>query len=85
MCTDWDHVNVRDFEHLNDLWNDKVQDESDLLEAIEDYGERLLVELDMPIPIDPLSKEQSKFFKGVYLPPQRTPQTFLRKKLAGNV
>ena len=80
MCTDWDHVNVRDFEHLNDLWNDKVQDESGLLEAIEDYGERLSVELDMPIPIDPLSKEQSKFFKGVYLPPQRTPQTFLTNK-----
>jgi hypothetical protein len=22
--TDWDYINVRDFEHLNDIWNDKV-------------------------------------------------------------
>ena len=23
MCTDWDYVNVRDFEYLNNLWNKK--------------------------------------------------------------
>ena len=25
--TDWDYINVRDFEYLNDIWNDKVASE----------------------------------------------------------
>ena len=33
MCTDWDYVNVRDFEYPNNLWKEKIQTEDDLLEA----------------------------------------------------
>ena len=78
MCTDWDYIQVRDFEYLNKLWNDKVQDESDLLEAIEDYGERLLVELDIPIAVTPLDAQQSKFFKSTYRNPPRPEHPYVR-------
>jgi hypothetical protein len=74
MCTDWDYVNVRDFEYLNSLWKDKVQDESDLLEACEDYGVKLKQEIDIPIAVTPLDAQQSKFLKTVYQNPSRSPQ-----------
>jgi hypothetical protein len=73
MCTDWDYVNVRDFEYLNSLWKDKVQDESDLLEACEDYGVRLKQQMDIPIAETPFNAQQSKFFKTVYQTPTRNP------------
>tara|TARA_B100001093_G_scaffold42350_2_gene36015 strand:+ start:684 stop:3917 length:3234 start_codon:yes stop_codon:yes gene_type:complete len=78
MCTDWDYVNVRDFEYLNGLWKDKVQDESDLLEAIEDYGKRLLEQLDIPIAVTPLDAQQSKFFKSTYRNPPRPEHPYIR-------
>jgi len=78
LCTDWDYIKVRDFEYLNKLWNDKVQDESDLLEAIEDYGERLLEQLDIPIAVKPLDAQQSKFFKSTYRNPPRPEHPYVR-------
>ncbi len=78
MCTDWDYVNVRDFEYLNKLWKEKVQDESDLLEACQDYGERLKVQLDIPIAVTPLDAQQSKFFKSTYRNPPRPEHPYIR-------
>ena len=78
MCTDWDYINVRDFEYLNKLWKDKVQDESDLLQAIEDYGERLKEQLDIPIAVTPLDAQQSKFFKSTYRNPPRPEHPYIR-------
>ena len=78
MCTDWDYVNVRDFEYLNKLWKDKVQDESDLIEAIKDYGERLKEQLDIPIAVTPLDAQQSKFFKSTYRNPPRPEHPYIR-------
>lgn len=75
MCTDWDYVQVRDFEYLNDYWNNTVSKnvtEENLLEAIVDLGNKILSQLDIPISPDPLSAEQSKFFKAVYQHPART-------------
>jgi len=71
MCTDWDYVNVRDFEYLNNLWKEKIQTEDDLLEACIDYGERIVAELELPIDSNPLAPDQSKFFKTVYKSPPR--------------
>ena len=87
-CTDWDFVNVRDFEYLNKLWQDKMdllkdrdQDPKDMiLEAIQALGITLKQELGLDIPIDPYEQEQSKFFKTMYTPPQRTGQDFLLQK-----
>lgn len=74
MCTDWDYVNVRDFEYLNNHWETKVVTELDqhsLLDSIEGMGRLLKNNLDLPIAIDPLNSEQSKFFKTVYQNPSR--------------
>jgi hypothetical protein len=74
MCTDWDYVQVRDFKYLNSLWEEvepKVSMEG-LQDSIEDLGNKILAELDIPIAAKPLDAQQSKFFKAVYQHPSRT-------------
>jgi hypothetical protein len=72
MCTDWDYVNVRDFEWLNNYWDSKDMSESDMEFEIKNLGDNIIHELDLPIATDPLNADQSKFFKTVYMPPSRT-------------
>jgi hypothetical protein len=74
MCTDWDHIQVRDFTYLNNLWNEKQKTQitgDDLLEAIEVLGASLVNELKLPIGQMPLDEQQSKFIKKVYTQPAR--------------
>ena len=78
MCTDWDYVNVRDFEYLNNLWKEKIQTEDDLLDACIDYGERILAEIELPIAITPLDAQQSAFFKKTYRNPPRPEHPYIR-------
>jgi hypothetical protein len=75
MCTDWDYVNVRDFEYLNNFYNTEIAsiDEADLAEKIEDTGALLINELNIPIAETPFNAQQSKFFKTVYQTPTRNP------------
>jgi hypothetical protein len=82
MCTDWDYVNVRDFEYLNKLWREEYSKirEEDLRYEIMGLGYTLREELDLNIPVDHYDTGQSKFFKSVYTPPERAPQTFLSEK-----
>tara|TARA_E500000075_G_scaffold131574_2_gene142222 strand:- start:357 stop:680 length:324 start_codon:yes stop_codon:yes gene_type:complete len=73
MCSDWDYVNVRDFEYLNSMWNEtysKITEEM-LPYEIMGLGETLKHELGIPIATDPLDEDQSKFFKTVYQNPSR--------------
>jgi len=73
MCTDWDYINVRDFEYLNSMWEEvepKVSIEG-LQDSIEELGSKLISKLDIPIAITPLDDQQSKFFKEVYQNPTR--------------
>lgn len=80
MCTDWDYVQVRDFEYLNNLWAEEVKCEHKLYDSSVELGTKILKELDIPISAEPLSKEQSKFFKAVYQNPSRTDhQRFIEK------
>ena len=74
MLTDWDFINVRDFEYLNNMWKDLevTVDEENLLEATEDYGDKLINALDIPIGVTPFDAGGSKFFKTVYQNPART-------------
>jgi hypothetical protein len=76
MCTDWDYVNVRDFEYLNDYWNQttKTINKENLMEEIQNLGGLLKHHLDIPISIEPLNSEQSLFFKTVYQNPSRNPK-----------
>ena len=74
MCTDWNFINVRDFEYLNNYWNEiepKVA-MSGLEDSIEEYGIKLINELAIPIAESPLDAQQSEFFKTVYQNPART-------------
>lgn len=73
MCTDWDFVNVRDFDYLNDFYNTEIAPitEEELPERIEDMGALLINELNIPISEIPLDAGGSKFFKTVYQNPAR--------------
>ena len=73
MCTDWDYVNVRDFDYLNNMWETNYSGitEDKLPYEIMGLGETLKHELDIPIATDPLDPEQSVFFKSVYQNPTR--------------
>ena len=71
MLTDWDFVNVRDFDWLNEYWDNKKLDEEDMFLATEDYGDKLINELLLPISVEPLDANQSIFFKTVYQNPDR--------------
>ena len=73
MCTDWDFVNVRDFEYLNDLWEEEYEhlEDEELYNAIVERGEDLIREMDLPISPKPFDEGQSKFFKEVYQNPPR--------------
>ena len=73
MCTDWDHVQVRDFTYLNSVWQEtysKITEEN-LLNEIRLLGETLVNELNLPIAASPLDEQQSKFFKEVKIPSVR--------------
>jgi hypothetical protein len=67
MLTDWDHVNVRDFEYINNLW--ESFDDDVLVQKIEELGSKLQHELDIPTGM--LAPQQSEFFKEVYQNPLR--------------
>ena len=71
MCTDWDFVNVRDFDWLNEYWDSKEIDEDKMEEDTVDLGYKLIEELDLPIAAEPLNGNQSLFFKTVYQNPTR--------------
>ena len=75
MCTDWDYVNVRDFEYLNDYWKEKDLDEEGMELDTNYFGEKLIEELNIPIAEDPLNAQQSAFFKSVYQNPVRDNST----------
>ena len=74
MCTDWDFVNVRDFEYLNSMWQHEKEKEDSLLIQIQALGNNLKDELNIPIDANPLLPDQSKFFKTVYQNPSRNPK-----------
>ena len=70
-CTDWDFVNVRDFQYLNNMWLEEQQKEDSLLIHIQALGNDLKAMLDIPIDANPLLPDQSVFFKTVYRNPER--------------
>jgi len=81
MCTDWDFVNVRDFEWLNEYWNSKDLNEDEIEDNTLSLGYSLIEELDLPIAAEPLNGNQSRFFKTVYINPDRSKgQNFLDRE-----
>jgi len=82
MCTDWDYVNVRDFDYLNNLWNEiQIELENNsVLESIKKIGLDICRDLSIPIAENPLDKDQSLFFKKVYMQPDRVHRTIVNDK-----
>lgn len=77
MCTDWDFVNVRDFDWLNGYWDAEVASrisDDNLITETEKLGKTLIGEMNIPIATKPLDAEQSKFFKNIYQNPSRIPE-----------
>lgn len=83
MCTDWDYIQVRDFEYLNDLWKQSFAGvaEIDVEKESAEYGVNLINKLELPIAELPLGPQQSHFFKTVYQNPSRSvTQQFIDKE-----
>ena len=82
MCTDWDIVNTRDFEYLNEMWKKEEENfKTKSLDAeIKRLGDILISDIELPIGSEPLTKSQSKFFKQVYQNPVRGVESFIIKK-----
>jgi len=79
-CTDWDYIQVRDFEYLTEFWNNEVKDitEDELSVKIIHYGNELKKRLDLEI--CKLDVDASKFFKGVFKNSNRSNYGFLEKE-----
>jgi hypothetical protein len=70
QCTDWDYINVRDFEYLNKFWDEQVSilSDSQVKYKINNLG-KILSEI---LPVDDvLTESQSRFFKQTYINPAR--------------
>lgn len=82
MCSDWNYIQVRDFDYLNDYWEKiyKTVSDDNLLVEIQSLGKKLKSELEIPIAVDPLDKDQSIFFKKTYQNPARMANKLLVKE-----
>lgn len=71
MCTEWDHIQVRDFEYLKGLWTEEASKTNDdnLLESLSDLGQKLKTQLQLEVA--DINPDGSEFFKKVY---QNTPR-----------
>jgi len=80
MFTDWDFVNVRDFDYLNNYWDQTAEtvSEDNVLEEIEKLGSLIKSRIDIPIPITPLEPEASRFYKHTYQNPARLKSGFIK-------
>jgi hypothetical protein len=67
-CTDWNYIDVRDFEVLNQLYADEVQkyerDHNSLVEEVKELGEKIRTNLGFEWPY--LDEKQSKYVLDLY-------------------
>jgi len=77
--TDWDYVQVRDFEYLNDQWKQIIETmtKDDVRNHTLGLGNHLRNNLNLPVA--DLDATQSKFFKEVWTNPPRTNTALLEK------
>jgi hypothetical protein len=72
MLTDWDHLNVRTFSYLNNLFDEVKPNNLELLDLeIKRLGYILKDDLQLAIGPQCLDKDQSRFFKIVYSNPPK--------------
>jgi hypothetical protein len=63
-CTDWDYVQVRDFEVLREIYETKVKDSFSVEKDVQDYGTKIKHELGLNWPW--LDEKQSKYTFDLY-------------------
>jgi hypothetical protein len=87
-CTDWNYVEVRDFEILKDIWNDYCRPyEEDngkgLTEAVEDLGDKIKINLGLDWPY--LDPKQSKYTLDLYNETMNLNDTYFQMLVPANV
>lgn len=80
MCTDWDFTQANNYRFFERYWKFELNDDHkvDLYKDSIELAKKITEQHDIELPIEPLSAEQSKFFKQVYL---NTPRIWKRKIL----
>jgi hypothetical protein len=81
-CTDWNYVDVRDFEILKNIYHDYAKPYEDskdkgLVEEIKSLGEKLKLELGFDYPY--LDSQQSKYTLNLYDETIRLTNTYMRE------
>jgi len=71
MLTNWDYIQVRDFEYLDELWDSTDVTEDSLYEGTVQLGKDIVKGIDIPIPVKPLEPDASRFYKFTYQSPTR--------------
>lgn len=84
-CTDWDYIQVRDFEYLNRYWQENVLGCSDdlLKLRIFELGDKIRSKL--LLPVADLDNKQSLFFKEVWTNPPRTHTALTEKEITWDI
>lgn len=81
-CTDWNYVDVRDFELLRQLYDDKVKmfenNIDDLIPTIKELGTALHREAGFEYPY--LDESQSRYFSGLYQETINLCNTYYRER-----
>jgi hypothetical protein len=75
---EWNYVNVRDFDHLQSIWDKMPQSNEDAHYIVDKLGQELRSKLHLPISI--LDQEASKFFKMVHIDQTRISTNVLEKE-----
>jgi hypothetical protein len=76
-CTDWDHVQVRNFDYLNNLF--KEWHNIDPIYTAKRFGDQLRDKLKLPIA--DIDQDSSKFFREVFVNPPRTNKALTEKEV----
>ena len=82
-CTDWNYVEVRDFEVLRDIYNEKVlgleNGFEEIVETVKDLGDRINLELGLDWPW--LDEKTSKYTLDLYDETLNLNDTYYRTKI----
>ena len=82
-CTDWNYVEVRDFEVLRDIYNEKVlgleNRFEEIVETVKDLGDRINLELGLDWPW--LDEKTSKYTLDLYDETLNLNDTYYRTKI----
>jgi hypothetical protein len=75
-CTDWNYVDVRDFEILKNIYNENVNHNT-IIDDIKDLGDKLKINLGFDYPY--LDSQQSKYTLNLYDETIRLTSTYMRE------